>query len=898
MKLKFSLTYGTMWGESLHVQIEYLGYDGSVRRHNLPMNTNDGRLWTLETVALGSRHHPMSAFRYCYQVENASGDIIRREWNMVPRIYPFDPTKDYTMPDSWRDIPFQYHMYTSAYAVTMYGSRGEEVRPLPTSLYRRTLLFRVSAPQLKPGQELAVCGSHPALGGWNTSRYMKMQYAGQAEWVLSVNVMGMFFPIEYKYVVVDAETSAFVAWEEGDNRTTGDKEISDGEVLALDGGFLRVSEDVWKIAGVVIPVFSLRSSFSYGVGDFGDLKRMVDWVVETGMKMIQILPINDTTKTRGWSDSYPYNAVSVYALHPHYVDLEAAGVLSDKSRMTAYHRQRQELNALPYSDYEAVDRVKTAYLHELYAECGWQMSGTEEYRTFVEKNAGWLMPYAAFCSMRDRCGTAHFEEWPEHSVYNQEAVRRYCDANQEDVQYVYFVQYLLHRQLIEAGDYARSKGVVIKGDIPIGVCRDSVDVWMQPQYFNLDSQTGAPPDAFTQNGQNWEFPTYNWPAMIADGCSWWRSRFAHMEHYFDAFRIDHVLGFFRIWEIPLDSVHGLLGHFSPALPLTSGEIEYFGLPFRKDLFTRPFINDSIIDRIFGVHAGYVRDAFLISGPYGLYSLKGDYDTQRKVERQFVGMHDEKSIWIRDGLYRLISNVLFVEDPRQPEMYHPRIGVYNEPVFDALSVEEKEAFMRLYNNYYYNRHNDYWREQAMTRLPVALGNTRMMVCAEDLGMLPDCVGSVLDALRIQTLEIQTMPKQSGLEFAHLAANPYRSVATFSTHDMPSLRMWWEESPERTQRYYVTMMQKEGRAPEHLPAHLAEEIVARHLYCPSMLCLLSFQDWMAMDGELRSDAVREERINVPADNSHRWKYRMHITIEELMKAERFNQKLRQMITRSRR
>lgn len=207
-------------------------------------------------------------------------------------------------------------------------------------------------------------------------------------------------------------------------------------------------------------------------------------------------------------------------------------------------------------------------------------------------------------------------------------------------------------------------------------------------------------------------------------------------------------------------------------------------------------------------------------------------------------------------------------------------------------------MRLYNNYYYNRHNDYWREQAMTRLPVALGNTRMMVCAEDLGMLPDCVGSVLDALRIQTLEIQTMPKQSGLEFAHLAANPYRSVATFSTHDMPSLRMWWEESPERTQRYYVTMMQKEGRAPEHLPAHLAEEIVARHLYCPSMLCLLSFQDWMAMDGELRSDAVREERINVPADNSHRWKYRMHITIEELMKAERFNQKLRQMITRSRR
>ena len=379
---------------------------------------------------------------------------------------------------------------------------------------------------------------------------------------------------------------------------------------------------------------------------------------------------------------------------------------------------------------------------------------------------------------------------------------------------------------------------------------------------------------------------------------WFHRRLRWMEQYFDAIRIDHVLGFFRIWEIPVDAVFGLLGHFSPAIPMTVGEIEYFGLPFRKDLFTRPFINDRVLERLFGMHAPYVRENFLILRGYGLYDLKAEYDTQLKVRRFFEGKNDENSLWIRDGLYRLISDVLFLEDPEQPEMYHPRIGVFGEPVYEALNNEDKDAFMRLYNNYYFQRHNFFWGDQAMHRLTDVFGDSRMLCCAEDLGMLPDCVPSVLDSLRILTLEIQSMPKQSGYEFAHLDGNPYRSVATISTHDMPPLRLWWEESPERTQRYYVTMLQKQGRAPEHLPAHLAEEMIARHLYCPSMFCLLSIQDWLAMDSELRSKNPREERINVPSDPYNQWKYRMNVSIEELLKADKYNNKVRTMIQRSKR
>ncbi len=877
MKLRFSIQYGTQWGENLHVVIKYVSADGTKKQYNLLMTTDDGTHWSLETAALESRQHPVTSFTYYYQVEDGDGNVIRREWAQVPRTYPFDSSKSYILQDLWRDMPLQHHLYSSAYRITNGLSVGEAVQVLRMPLYRKTILFRVSAPQLSRGQFVALIGSHPTLGGWNPTRYLRMEYLGQCEWMLSVNVDSILLPLEYKFVIIDNQTKSLVAWEEGDNRvvdgpeglSTPDSQLPEGAVLVLYGEGLRVREQTWRAAGVVVPVFSLRSEHSYGVGDFGDLRRLVDWAAETGMKVIQLLPVNDTTVSHHWSDSYPYNIVSAFALHPHYLDVEEVGTLKSKARMMACHRQRQELNALSYSDYEAVDRVKTEYIRELFAERGQQTLDSKEFKQWFSENKDWLEPYA---------------QWV---------------VNHGSVPMIHFLQYHLHRQLKAAADYARSKGIILKGDVPIGVNRESVETSTHPELFNLDCSTGAPPDTFSQNGQNWGFPTYNWNQSGKTVLvHWFRRRLQWMEQYFDAIRIDHVLGFFRIWEVPQDAVFGILGHFSPALPLTVGEIEYFGLSFRRDLFTRPFINDRVLDRLFGIHAQFVRENFLIPRAYGLYDLRAEFDTQRKVQAYFEGQGDENSLWIRDGLYRLISGVLFVEDPHQPEMYHPRIGAWQEPVYEALSAEEKDAYMRLYNNFFYQRHNFFWGQNAIHRLTDIFGQTRMLCCAEDLGMLPDCVQPVLDQLRILTLEIQSMPKQTGYEFAHLDGNPYRSVATFSTHDMSPLRLWWEESPERTQRYYVSMLQKQGRAPEHLPAHVAEEIIARHLYCPSMLCMLSLQDWLAMDGELRSKNPREERINVPSDPYNRWKYRMHLTIDDLLAASKYNNKVRTMITRSKR
>ncbi len=862
MKLKFTINYNTAWGESMHVVISYHSQDGTHRQQNLIMLTDDGQLWTLETAALVSRHHPLSHISYRYQVENADGEVLRQEWDMVPRVYFFDASQNYIFPDQWRDRPLAYHLYSDAYRTTQHAPRGEEVEASRVPLFRRTVLFRVSAPQLQKGQAVAVCGSHPAIGSWNTSRYQLMHYVGNSEWVLSVDALGWLMPIEYKYVVVDTATHALVAWEEGDNRVISD-ELADGQVLVLYGEPLRLCEASWRLAGVSVPVFALRSEHSYGVGDFGDLRRLVDWAVATGMKVIQLLPVNDTTTDHHWSDSCPYNIVSFFALHPHYIDLEAAGTLRSKTKLTQFMRRRQELNALHYSDYEAVDRVKSEYLRELFDEQGKTVLATKECKAFCEANADWLADYAEY---RD-----------------------------EALDYVSFVQYLLHQQLTAAADYAREQGVVLKGDLPIGVHRDSVETSKHPALFHLDAQAGSPPDSFSQHGHNWGFPTYDWNE---DLLRMLRLRLSRLSQYFDALRIDHVLGYFRIWEIPVEAIDGVLGHFSPALPLTVDEIEYFGLTFRKELFTKPFINDRIVDRLFGIHAAYVRENFLVRKAYNLYDLADQCATQRRIATLFADRRDENSLWIRDGLMRLASNVLFLEDSHQQEMYHPRIGATQEPVFEALSDTERDAYLRLYNNYFYQRHSFFWGQQALHRLPAMMGDSRMLFCAEDLGMLPDCVEPVLDQLRILTLEIQQMPKQQGFEYTHLEANPIRSVCTIATHDMTPLRLWWQQQPERRQRYYVTMLQKEGRAPEQLPAHLAEEIIARHLYCPSMLCILQLQDWLAMDGELRSKRPDEERVNTPSDAYNRWQYRMHLTIEELLQATKFNNKLRTMIQRSRR
>lgn len=889
MKLTFRIRYRTVWGENLCVLLN------DDETQIISLSTRNGDEWqgSFEYIPVGSNQ--LVTYRYAVYRDNI---CIRKELGAISHLFYLGNAQQnhYVIDDCWRDLPADSYRYSSAfnsiYTPQSYNKLSDSVGSCIT--------FRALCPELgNRNQALGLIGSCNALGSWEYCRPLRMQEVRPNVWHITLDASSLQLPFEYKFVAINAESGAVEEWESRPNRLFNVQPLQRGET------YLPMETEVFfalparKFAGSAIPVFSLSSEGSCGVGDFGDLKTFVSWAADTAQHVVQILPINDTSITGSWTDSYPYNSISIYAFHPMYIDLRQLPALADAQFASRFEEERARLNALSVVDYEAVNRLKQSYLKEVYRQEGENVLKSDEFNTFFADNRHWLQPYAAFSYLRDLYGTSDFHCWEAYNKYDEEEIQQLCSPESDAytfIGYYYYMQYLLHVQLLAVAEYARRKGVILKGDIPIGISRTSVESWVEPYYFNMNGQAGAPPDAFSVNGQNWGFPTYNWEVMEKDNYLWWRRRFAKMAEYFTAYRIDHILGFFRIWEIPTHSVHGLLGQFVPSLPMSADEIRSFGLNFRPDFMLRPFISEYILNTVFGEQSDYVRETFVRPLHHDLYEMRPEFDTQRKVEAFFEGKTDSESIWLKEKLYALISDVLFVADRNNPELYHPRIAVQNDYIFKQLAEQEQEAFNHLYNHYYYQRHNEFWYHEAMKKLPVLTQSTPMLVCGEDLGMVPDCVSWVMNELQILSLEIQRMPKAIGREFGCLNEYPFRSVCTIGTHDMPTLRGWWEENAALTERFYHNELHHWGEVPKHAPGWLCKEIIEQHLQSPSMLCVLAWQDWTSIDESLRNPDVQAERINVPANPHNYWQWRMHITLEELMQADELNDAIRQMIQSS--
>ena len=888
MTVQFNIEYKAMFGEQIVVNIQT--EEGGLK---LPLETTDGERWACDWCV----ESPEKSYTYYYSVER-EGRAVKTEWLMIKHQLDVNAKKAavYTLYDHWKAMPEDAFLYSSAFTDCINHQAPQEMKPETGSKIVRLI---VRAPQLRDGERLGVLGADKALGAWDVQKILPMTQHTYNEWVADIDAAHLEGShLEFKFVAFRNAKNELL-WEASMNRTVDLPEMKAGELVSyeLDQAFFALYNR--KLAGTLVPVFSLRTRKSAGIGDFGDLKAMIDFVASTGQKVLQLLPINDTTITHTWTDSYPYSCISVFAIHPQYANLHALPELKDAKARAGAEKTRAELNALDKIDYEKVNDFKINYLRQIFNQEGEKMMKTAEYKAFFQDTKQWLVPYAQYSYLRDKNGTADFNQWSDHQVWDEVERKALTDpktAAYKNVAFFYFVQFVLDRQMQEAHEHAKAKGVILKGDIPIGVNRNGCDVWMEPKYFNLNGQAGAPPDDFSANGQNWGFPTYNWFEMLKDGCQWWNRRFQNMARYFDAYRIDHVLGFFRIWEIPVSSVHGLLGQFAPALAMSREEIESYGLHFLDDRFTRPFITDWVLDRVFHERAGEVKEKYLDRLDDERYQMKPEVDTQRKVEALFADATDEKELWLRDGLYALISDVLFVRDHTNPGVFHPRISAQLDFIYESLYDNDKAAFNRLYNDYFYRRNNQFWYQEAMKKLPKLVQATRMLVCAEDLGMVPDCVPWVMDELKILSLELQSMPKDPSVKFGHLSRNPYRSVCTISSHDMPTLRMWWDENVQRTQEYYNTMLYRQGPAPHPLPGWLASDIISRHLTSPSMLCILSIQDWLATDEALRLPDADAERINIPANPKHYWRYRMHLNIEDLAADKRFVQSITEMISQS--
>jgi 4-alpha-glucanotransferase len=758
--------------------------------------------------------------------------------------------------------------------------------------------FRVKAPLLQPGEIICMCGSTRSFKNWSTTDPLLL--TAKNNWfICRLQISENEWPASYKYGIYNVELKKFIRFEDGENRILHKNEKK-AELTILHDGFVRCPVINWKGAGVTIPVFSLRSKNSFGVGEFNDIHFLIDWAKRVGLQLIQLLPVNDTTALHTWHDSYPYAAISAFALHPVYINLEKVAGKDFAQIIKPLKKKQKQLNELAELDYEQVMKIKWAVLKELYVASRDVFFNDLHYFEFFEMNRHWLVPYAAFSYLRDKNKTPDFNQWKSHKIYNESEIQNLASPSQahyDEIALFYFVQYHLHLQMKSAADYAHRQKIVLKGDIPIGIHRFGCDAWSSPSLYNLNEQSGAPPDDFAVKGQNWGFPTYNWVRMKLDGFKWWRLRFDQMGNYFDAFRIDHILGFFRIWSIPLHAVEGILGRFVPAIPIDISEFEYNTIPFDYDRYCKPFITDETLSLICNENSGYIREHFLEMSATRKFRLKEEFNTQKKVQVYFEQDPVEQSTSIKECLFDLISNVILLEEENSDgHKFHFRINMKTTSSFQQLETGEQERLQELYINYFYYRQDQFWKKEAQKKLPQLKQSTNMLICGEDLGMVPHCVPEVMNELGILSLEIERMPKDPKAEFFHPGNSPYLAVVTPSTHDMSTIRGWWEEDRGKTQRFYNFTLGHYGEAPLYCEPWINKEIVLQHLYSPAMWSIFLLQDLLGINARIRRENPHAERINIPSDPDHYWQYRLHINIEDLLNEHEFNDEIRRYVMES--
>jgi 4-alpha-glucanotransferase len=893
MRIDFYLRFHTQFGQTISLvgNIPSLGLNDANKA--LPLTFFNEEFWHTSIEIDPEDYHTL---HYRYVFTNEFGE--RKKEAEKERVIDLKKNhKDVVSFDTWNDESFYENAFFTAPFTDVFLSTpgGKKQKKVDTI----THTIKIKAPLLGDHEAVFITGNAPAFNNWDIEKPLLLQKKGNW-WTLETDLSGTIFPVAYKYGIYDLKKEAFVRFEEGDNRVLHYDIPADKRIVVHDG-FLRIPNNTWKGSGIAIPVFSLRSANSFGVGEFADLKLLVDWARETGIKMVQILPVNDTSATYSWKDSYPYAAISAFALHPIYINLQKVGGKKHSHIIKALSKKQKQLNGLPEIDYEQVIQFKINVLKELFELDDMSFLKEKEYETFFADNKSWLIPYAAFCFLRDKYSTSDFSKWKTHSQYNKDEVERLTANKSKQFRFIafyYFVQYHLHLQLKEATDYAHKKGIAVKGDIPIGIYRYGCDAWTAPELYNMDMQAGAPPDDFTIKGQNWGFPTYNWKKMEEDQFDWWRQRFHQMSNYFDAFRIDHILGFFRIWSIPVSSVEGILGRFIPALPIYVHEFGERGIWFDYDRLCKPYITEAFLQSVFSEHVEFVKDHFLTANEREGYDLKEDFDTQQKVDEYFA-LQDasESNAFIRQGLFDLITNVILFEEPgSNQQRFHFRILVDSTYSFQQLNDSDRYKLKELYVDYFYRRQDEFWKKEALKKLPALKDATNMLICGEDLGMVPHSVPEVMQQLGILSLEIQRMPKNPQTEFFHPKDAPYLSVITPSSHDMSTIRGWWEENREKTQRFYNQILGEHGTAPYFCEPWVNRAVILQHLYSPAMWAVFQLQDILGMNEKLRREDPSEERINNPANPNHYWNYRMHIPLEQLIKEKDFNKELKDYITNS--
>lgn len=892
MTIRFLINYNTQWGEEIYISGSTAELGAGELDAALKMQYTKDGLWSGEIKCNPTDRERIISYKYFIKRKAADGNAESVFFENGPKrkLALNTETVQIVCFDEWQGNDTRAPFLSAPFSEVFFGAKSNPYTQ--THIQNRELIIKATIPNIPADCSIQISGNTDELGNWNMEKAPSMTREEGCRWSYSISAENLPMVLEYKFVLNHA------AWECSANRVFHCPRIVRHSTVIKENSSVLFPDELSKgysnnprYAGCAVPVFSMRTESSHGIGDFCDIRQFVDLMKLCGMRVLQLLPVNDTTYRRNRRDSYPYNCISSFAFHPIYINLlevirrsegesvvdeilkEApsmaaladereerpggklfGGLLVGKRKRDKEVRQQAEtessvkiynlvkaikregrlLNIKSTLDYEDVFESKLRFLRQIYEIERDNTFAQPEFYSFAKSNKNWLKPYAEFSVLRDKNNTANFREWKDLSV------------TKEETDFYVFIQYHLHLQMIAAKNHAHENGIIIKGDIPIGVAPHSVEVWKNPQLFHTDESAGAPPDGFCKDGQNWGFPTYNWGEMARDHYSWWRGRLIQMSKYFDAYRIDHILGFFRIWEVPIVYGSALMGHFSPAIPYTKKDIAAaMGLNDESECREDWFI-DNCTDGALAGTFGRASDSILI----------------RSVNKK--GMEYE---------------TLFIEDPYRHRFYYPMVGGRESYAYFSLSPDMRNAYDALYNDFFYRRNNELWYHNAVNKLQQLIAASNMLACGEDLGMRNDAVTECMNNLHILSLELQTMPKGPGVEIGNPSGYSYLSVCTTSTHDSETLRMWLGR-------------RLHGEGSDATPAE-CEKVIAENLASKSMFAILPLQDWLSLSVRLRSADPASERINDPSDPNHYWCFRMPVTVEEIISDGSFCEKVKGLI-----
>jgi 4-alpha-glucanotransferase len=878
MNISFRINYYTRWGENIRIHYKTQTGDSPVIATMIPADHGN---WIFDTETRSGE------IFYRYEFVDVDGNhILEKEFRYL------SVNGDIVVNDIWRSPQTAANaLYSKVFTQAVY----QQQMPRYTTKLADGLVVRLR--EIRIGRDEAFCLVSQQHGNWDTQKPYIMNLVGDYTWECRFTMPAEYEMFTFKFGLWDTKNGIFKGFEDGDNHCFEIIPSEESLLFNIDG--FRYSH-FWRGAGVAVPVFSLRSSTSAGCGEFADLMPLADWCVGAGIKMIQLLPINDTIATFSWVDTYPYNAISVMAFHPMFVNVAKMFEYYSVPTPDDMESEIKELNNPELVDYEKTIGWKLKMARQLFANSKNELFSDVKFIQYQKENAWWINDYAVFSVLRDKFSTPDFRQWSTLSDYDPKQVGEFLKPDSNyflEVWFYIFLQYHLQCQLEEAIEYAHQRSVAFKGDLPIGINPCSVEAWVEPSQFNFGMQAGAPPDFFSASGQNWGFPTYNWDEMKKDGYAWWQKRLGRMQQFFDAFRIDHILGFFRIWSIPKPFRDGIMGHFEPSLPMGTDELRRFGFFSDAEYFSLPVCDRSYIDELCGSLAEAIDSEMFVPTAFGHRRMKSQFFNPREVE-QWVDKRVAKGerARVRHGVEMLMREILFIKSGNC--YWHPRIMLTESRLFGQLSAGEQKALRSIHDHYFYHRHNEFWKRSAIERLEGTLQKCDMLVCGEDLGMIPASVPEVMKRLQILSLEIQRMPKEIQNRYGDTWRYPYLSVCTPSTHDISSLRGWWEENPDETQHFFNCVLHRHGAAPGSLTPELAASVIEMHLQSPSMWCIVPLQDIAAIDDHIQKLSPGLERINEPANPRHYWRYRIPFLIDDIENVSTLAVKFKRLIDRNRR